>query len=40
VLTGYGRKHKVLARKQGVKPDAIVGNLAKAVSWILSGKNI
>jgi histidinol-phosphate phosphatase family protein len=35
VLTGYGRKHKALARKTGVKPDAIVGNLAKAVEWIL-----
>jgi len=35
VLTGYGRKHKALARKTGVKPDAIVSNLAKAVDWIL-----
>ena len=38
VLTGYGRKHKALARKTGVKPDAVVGNLAKAVDWILGGQ--
>jgi len=35
VLTGYGRKHRALAKKQGVKPDAIVKNLAGAVDWIL-----
>jgi len=35
VLTGYGRKHRALARKQGVKPDAVVRNLASAADWIL-----
>jgi len=35
VLTGYGKKHRALAKKQGVKPDAIVRNLAGAVEWIL-----
>ena len=35
VLTGYGRKHKALAKRTGVRPDAIVGNLEKAVEWIL-----
>lgn len=38
VLTGYGKKHRALVKKHGVKPDAIVGNLAKAIDWILSRK--
>jgi len=38
VLTGYGKKHRALARKTGVKPDAVVGNLEKAAEWILGGQ--
>jgi D-glycero-D-manno-heptose 1,7-bisphosphate phosphatase len=35
VLTGYGRKHRVLAKKEGVRPDRIARSLPHAIDWIL-----
>lgn len=35
VLTGYGRKHRKLARRQGVRPDKTARSLPSAVDWIL-----
>lgn len=35
VLTGYGRKHAKLARREGVMPDHVARSLKYAVDWIL-----
>ncbi len=35
VQTGYGREHRRLGPRRGVRPDAVFRNLAAAVSWIL-----
>lgn len=35
VLTGYGKEHRALAEKRGLRPAAVVRDLPAAVDWIL-----